>query len=189
MYADTIKQFSSIFPSVSLLPCHSWSVLGSPFTHEAIVSILYSKLEDIRRLCSKLEEVDFHHAFTLLRNCLFIPKLVYILRMCPTFVEPMILLEFDSIIRAAFSSISKVSLSDKSWKQVSLPSRFGSLGFRSARALSLPCFLFFSYASLSLVRLFLSSVLDAFASDDLQGVIVTSFQLRNCGRNNAVLRH
>ena len=62
-----------------------------------------------------------------------------------------------------------MSLSDKSWKQVSLPNRFGGLGFRSARALSLPCFLSSSYASLSLVRLLLSFVPDALASDNFQG--------------------
>ena len=143
--------------------------MGSPLTHEAIVPILDSKLGAIRRLCSKLKDVDPHHAFTLLSNCFSIPKLVYILRTCPTFVEPMILLEFDFIIRAVFLSISNVSLSDKSWKQVFLPNRFGGLGIRSARALSLPCFLSFSYASSNLVRLLLSSVSDALASDDLQG--------------------
>ena len=169
MYADTVKQFPSLLPSVPLPPRHSWSVLGFSLTHEAIVPILDSKIGDICRLCSKLEEVDPHHAFTLLRNCFSIPKLVYILRTCPTFVEPMILLEFDSIIRAALLSISNVSLSDKSWKQVSLPNRFGGLGFRSARALSLPCFLSSSYASSSLVRLLFSSVPDALASDDLRG--------------------
>ena len=110
MYADTVKQFSFILPSISLPPRHSWSVLGSPFTHEAIVPILGSKLENIRQLCFKLEEVDPHHAFTFLSNCFSIPKLVYILQTCPTFVEPMILLELDSIIRAALSSISNVSV-------------------------------------------------------------------------------
>ena len=142
MYADTIKLFSSIFPSISLPPRHSWSVLGCLLTHEAIVPILDSKLRDIRRLCTKLEEVGPHYASTLLRICFSIPNLVYILRTCPTFVEPMILLEFDSIIRAVLPSISNVSLSDKSWKQVSLPNRFDGLGFRSARALSLPFPLF-----------------------------------------------
>ena len=111
MYADTVKQFFSILPSVSLAPRHSWSVLGSLLTHEAIVPILGSKLGDIRRLCSKLEEVDPHHAFTLLRNCFSIPKLVHILRTCPTFVEPMISLKFDSIICAALSSVFNISLS------------------------------------------------------------------------------
>ena len=132
MYADTVKQFSYLLSSVSLPPRHSWSGLGSSLTHEAIVPILDSKLGEIRLLCSKLKEVDPHHAFTLLRNCFSIPKLVYILRTCPTFVEPMIFFESDSIIRAALSSISNVSLSDKSWKRVSLPNRFGGLGFRSA---------------------------------------------------------
>ena len=70
---------------------------------------------------------------------------------------------------AALSSISNVSRSDKSWKQVSLPNRFGGLGFRSAQALSLPCFLFSSYAPSSLVRLLFSSVLDVHASDNFQG--------------------
>ena len=167
MYADTIKQFSSILPSVSWPSRHSCSVLGSPPTHEAIVTILDSKLGDIRWLCSKLE-VEPHHAFTLLRNCFSIPKLVHILRTCLTFVEPMILLEFHSIFRAALSFFSKVSLSDKNWKQVSLPNRFGDLGFRSAQSLSLPCFLSFFYVSSSLVRLLLSFVPDALTSDDLQ---------------------
>ena len=58
MYADIVKQFSSILPSVSLPLRHSWSVLGSHLTHEVIVPILGSKLGDIRQLCSKLEEVD-----------------------------------------------------------------------------------------------------------------------------------
>ena len=74
LYADTVKQPSSILPSVSLLPRHSWSVLGSPLTHEAIVPILDSELEDIRRLCFKLEKVEPHHAFTLLENCFSIPN-------------------------------------------------------------------------------------------------------------------
>ena len=81
----------------------------------------------------------------------------------------MILLEFDSIIRAALSSISNVFLSDKSWKKVALPNRFSGLGLRSARALSLSCLLSCSNASSSFVRLLLSSVSDALASDDLQG--------------------
>ena len=34
MYVNTVKLFSSILPSVSLPPSHSWSVLGSPLTHE-----------------------------------------------------------------------------------------------------------------------------------------------------------
>ena len=177
MYADTVKQFFSILPSVSLPPRHSWSVLGSPLTHEAIVPILDSKLGDIHRLCSKLEEVKTHHAFTLLRNCFSIRKLVYILRTCPTFVETMVLMEFESIIHAALSSISNVFLSDKSWKQVSLSNRFVGLGFRSARALSLPCFLSFSYAFSSLVRLFLSSFPDALAFDDLQAGNVSAREL------------
>ena len=91
-------------------------------------------------------------------------------------------------VRLYHSSISNVSLSDKSWKQVSLPNRFGGLGFRSARALSLPCFLSSSYASTSLVRLLLSSVPDLSRLMFFRGVIVTLFQLGNRGRNNAVLR-
>ena len=115
--------------------------------------------------------------------------MAYILWTFPTFIEPMILLEFDSIIRAALSFISNVSLSDKSWKQVSLPNRFSGLAFKSTQALSLLCFTSFSYASSSLVRLVLSSVPDALASDDLQRSDRDLFQLENCGRKIAMLRH
>ena len=184
MYADTVKQFSSILPSVLLPPRHSWSVSGSFLTHEAIVPILGSKLGNIRRLCSKLEEVDPHHAFTSLRNCLSIPKLVYILRTCPTFVELMILLEFMLLFRPFPMSLCPKKAGSKYLFQIVsvvyvldqrepyhchasfLPHMHPRVSFGS---------FFHLFPTLSRLMIF-------------RGVIVTSFQLGNRGRNNAVLR-
>ena len=88
IYADTVKLFSFILSSVLLPPHHSWSVLGSSLTHEAIVFMLDLKLGDIPRLCSKLKEVEPFHAFILLKNCFSIPKLVHIFRTCLLLLSP-----------------------------------------------------------------------------------------------------
>ena len=77
-------------------------MLGSPLIHEAIVPILDLKIGDIRRLCSKLEEVELDYAFIYSR-------IFSLLRTCPTFLEPKILADFDSNIRAALLPISNVS--------------------------------------------------------------------------------
>ena len=145
MYSDTVKKFSSILPSVSLPPASLLVSLGF-FSHSRGHS-LHSWFK-IRGHPSALFQARsrtlscFHFTICFsIQYCFSIHKFVYIFRTCPTFVKPMILLEFDSIIRAALSSISNLSLSDKSWKQVSLPNRFRGLGFRPAPVLSLPCIL------------------------------------------------
>ena len=66
-----------------------------------------------------------HTEFVLLRSCLSLPKIMFMLR-----AEQ--LAEFDSIMRGALSRIFGSPLADEQWAQAYLPAAMGGLGLCSA---------------------------------------------------------
>ena len=75
---------------------------------------------------------DPHTEFVLLRSCLALPKIMFLLRALDTseYVEQ--LQTFDSITRGALSRILGSPVSDAQWLQAKLPVPMGGLGLRSA---------------------------------------------------------
>ena len=69
---------------------------------------------------------------TLLRSCLALPKVSFVLRTCPLSHICDAVQEFDQSIRNALETISGGPMSDWSWLKASLPSSYGGLGLRSA---------------------------------------------------------
>ena len=86
------------------------------------------KVQDIVQLLPLLK--DPHSEFVLLRSCLSLPKIMFMLRAVNTTAHQ--LSEFDSIIRGALSHIFCSPLTDEQWAQASLPVAMGGLGLRSA---------------------------------------------------------
>ena len=64
-------------------------------------------------MVSKLELIDPHQAFVLLKNSMEIPKLTYLLRSSPAYKESDLLREFDEIVRTSLSQITNVDVKDK----------------------------------------------------------------------------
>ena len=62
---------------------------------------------------------------TLLRSCLALPKLSYVLRTCPPDHITHATRQFDSIMREALESIVSSPITDWSWQKASLPSNRG----------------------------------------------------------------
>ena len=114
------------------------------------------KLEDLQRLITNLDEIEPHQAFFLLRNCLSIPRLMYLLRSSPAWQRPEILSQFDVLIREKAESICNINFQGSSWQQASLPVRFGGLGLRECFQISLPCYLSSREASAQLMAHILS---------------------------------
>ena len=106
---------------------------------------LKSELGALSRLLEQLDQVDAHDALFLLRKCFAIPKLTYVLRTSACFQSPH-LKSYDSKIRCALEKVLNIQLSGLSWKQCTLPVRFGGLGIRSAEDIVLPAFLSSIYA-------------------------------------------
>ena len=75
---------------------------------------------------------DPHIEFVLLRSCLSLPKIMFMLRSVNTLDHQEPLLLFDSIIRGALSAILGSPLTDDQWCQASLPVAMGGLGLRCA---------------------------------------------------------
>jgi hypothetical protein len=89
----------------------------------------------------RLKHLPAHSALFLLRNCLAIPKLNYLLRCSPSWRIPDILNTFDETVRIGLENILNVSLDENAWTQATLPVSRGGIGIRSARSLSVPAFL------------------------------------------------
>ena len=74
---------------------YNLTLLGSPIFKEAIKSSLGPKLENLELMASRLKQIDNHEALYLLRNCFSIPKLNYLLRTAPCFIEKDELQKYD----------------------------------------------------------------------------------------------
>jgi len=97
-------------------------------------------------IIENLKLTEPHQAFFILKNCLSIPKLMYLLRSAPCFKCKEELEVFDTVIKTNMEKICNVSFGEENWSQASLPIRHAHLGLRSAADLSLPCFLSLSHA-------------------------------------------
>jgi len=84
-------------------------------------------------IIENLELIEPHQAFFILKNCLSIPKLIYILRSAPCFKCKEELEVFDTAIKTNMEKIFNVSFGEENWSQASLPIRHAGLGLCSAQ--------------------------------------------------------
>ena len=109
-------------------------VLGAPVGYNDFIrEKLSSRVAKVRDAVSLLPMIqDPHTEFVLLRSCLSLPKIMFMLRAIDTTAFLDELAEFDNIIRGALSRILGAVLTDPQWAQASLPVAMGGLGLRSA---------------------------------------------------------
>ena len=86
-----------VAPDVHLLQRDTATLLGVPLFHSALSSSLRSKIHVLERLTSRLECLHVHDALFLLKNCLAIPKLMYLLRSSPAWQASKDLEAFDAV--------------------------------------------------------------------------------------------
>ena len=89
-------------------------------------------------MISRLNLIDPHQAFVLLKNSFAIPKLTYLLRSAPAYHHVDLLQEFDKMLRDSMSNITNIEFSDEAWTQACLPSPSGGLGIRKSVDIALP---------------------------------------------------
>ena len=154
---ETERMFRDVLPGVRVVR-RELALLGAPVTQDGVVGAIRDKREALERMISRLEVLDAHQAFVLLRGSFAIPKLQYVLRASPAYLQRAELLSFDESLRVAVASITNVALQGSSWDQACLPVNSGGLGFRRAADVSLPAFLSSLHASGELVEAILSQV-------------------------------
>jgi hypothetical protein len=126
-------------------------MLGAPLGHRAAVTCLSSKKDDLDRIVERLKSIDSHYALFLLKNCFYMPKLLYFLRTAPCYKEEELLEAFDSTIVDALETICNVKLDEFSSKQARLPTGMGGLGLPSATILAPSAYLASACGSADLV--------------------------------------
>ena len=111
-----------------------FTLLGSPIGPPAFCeSSVADRVDKIRAIISNLSELqDAQMETALLRSCLSLPKLAFILRCCPPTLILNALKSFDGLMREALSDLVGSPLSDWAWLKASLPSSSGGLNIRRA---------------------------------------------------------
>ena len=110
------------------------TLLGSPlgskkFEAEQIQQKV-GKIRDTTALLPLLE--DAHTEFVLLRSCLALPKISFLLRTVDTSYHAQLLQQFDQVTKEALIRILGAPVGDQTWQQGKLPVSMGGLGLRAA---------------------------------------------------------
>ena len=79
------------------------------------------------RLVSRLELIESHQSFVLIKNCFAIPKLQYVHRVIPAYIQVDNLSRLDRSLVAALAAVSNVSLGGQSLAQAALPVGLGDI--------------------------------------------------------------
>ena len=88
--SNIYEKFCSASPNqinLILLQDKDLTLLGAPILQDAIESTLTAKLKSLDLMIERLIEIDAHEALFLLRHCFSIPKLTYLLRNAPCFLN------------------------------------------------------------------------------------------------------
>ena len=67
-------------PEIEVIAASNGSLLGAPLSEEGISSVMAAKCEELDRMVSRLRLIENHQDFALLKNCIVLPKIQYILR-------------------------------------------------------------------------------------------------------------
>ena len=129
-----------LLPGVRAVEACDLSLLGAPVDMQGIPGTIHEKGEALERMTSKLEVLNPHQPFVLLKNAFAIPKLQYVLRSSPAYLSTEELRVFDRALFDSLGRVANVSLEVDVCKQAGLPVSFGCLGCRRAGSclLSLP---------------------------------------------------
>lgn len=92
-------------------------------------------------MVSRLNDLQSHYALYLLKTCFTVPKLIYFMRTTPSWKIENVIDSVDTELKEALISILNIQLDENQWTQSSLLVRFGGLGIRRLRDISLPAFL------------------------------------------------
>ena len=108
-------------------------LLGAPLGSENFVGeVIRTKIDKIRQVTSLLPDLqDPHTEFALLRSCLALPKLLFLLRTVDTTPFQHLLAEFDSLTREALTRILGSPIPPLAVGTSQAPCHNGRYGFES----------------------------------------------------------
>jgi hypothetical protein len=152
-----IKEFQNLAPGIKICDRESLSLLGSPIFDQGFKNTVEKTIITVENLLNKAELLNRHVAYTLIKNCLFIPKFNFLLRTTPFWKFSNYVNSIDSSLKSCLERILNLRLTDLQWRQSTLPIRFSGLGIRRISDICLPAFLSSINGVKKLVSLLLNS--------------------------------
>jgi hypothetical protein len=75
-----IKEFQNLAPGIKICDRGSLSLLGSPIFDQGFKNTVEKTIITVENLLNKAEFLSRHVAYTLIKNCLFIPKFNFFIK-------------------------------------------------------------------------------------------------------------
>jgi hypothetical protein len=107
-----IKEFQNLAPGIKICDRGSLSLLGSPIFDQGFKKTVEKTIITVANLLNKAELLSRHMAYTLTKNCLFMPKFNFLLRTtsfwkCSNYVN-----STDSSLKSSLEKILNLRLTD-----------------------------------------------------------------------------
>ena len=134
-----IQSFLAVF-HITITEPTDLVLLGAPIGENAQEAVVNEKLDELSRMCIRLRSLPSHVAFFLLKNCFYIPKLMYILRTSTLFLKTTSLHRFDECIRNTLQAIFNVMIDDPRWELMTLPCKLGGMGIMQVPKLAIAAY-------------------------------------------------
>ena len=138
---DCSQLSSTHLPGLKWVSVDDATLLGAALGDKSLAALLCDFAKKFATFNDRLLALSAHDAFFLLRNCLYMPKLLHTLRTSPSFTRPDLLREIDNSVTNSLSAILNVKLDGSKTSQISLPTKLGGFGVCSAEFLAASAFL------------------------------------------------
>ena len=180
IYVSIAGRLEATVPGIRETPLACLTLLGSPLTETGIQLATESAAGTVSSLCDRIRGLDTHTAVFFLAHYISAPRLQYLLRSSPMYINEAGLRAIDETVKSALADVCSVSLDNAAWTQATLPARYGGLGVRSVHRLALPCHISSLAAATPLIASIIPFTLDNSVPSALQlaierfGIITTS---------------
>ncbi len=145
------QKFNTISNGIQIMKPENEFLLGSPLTEAASIICLNKKTNELENYTEKLKKISMHSAYYLLRMSTTIPRLIFFLRGAPMWKNSGGLFHYDEVLKNSMESVLNIKLTERAWKESSLPIKKGGIEIRHASDMALPCFLSSTYNVSSLL--------------------------------------
>ena len=126
------RAFRETFPTIQCVDAEDSTLLGAGLGTRSIRAELVDKLAKLKTLLQRTASLPCQTAFFLIKNCFFVPKLMYVLRASLAFQHTDLLDEIDTLVCLELERIFNCIISDVSFSQICLPTKQGGFGLQKS---------------------------------------------------------